>query len=80
MVIFLTADNIKNRINEICTLFGFEYNGIRGYVDPFSETSFDLFYDGKTTQANSIDEVMSTPFFDGKALNDICDKIEITEW
>ena len=76
----MTAKDISDRINEICTLFGFEYEGIDGNVDPFSESDFDLFYDGKTTKVHSIKEVMTTPFINGKALDEIYNKIEITEW
>ncbi len=33
----MKKENIKSRINEFCTLFGFEYNGKNGDVAPFSE-------------------------------------------
>lgn len=31
----MTADKIRNRIDEGVTLFGFEYNGKAGNVDPY---------------------------------------------
>ena len=76
----MKKEDIKNRINEFCTLFGFEYNGKNGDVDHFSENEFNLTFDGETITVHSIAEVMETPFFDGKCLNDICDEINIAEW
>ena len=76
----MTAEKIKARIAEHCTLFGFEYKGKIGDVDPYSDDSYDLTYDGETINVHSIDEVMNTPYFDGKCLNEIYNEIEITEW
>ena len=45
-------------------------------VDPFSAKHFDMWYGDKFMEAHSIDEVMQTPFFDGKALGDIVDPLE----
>lgn len=73
----MTTEEIRHRISEICTLFGFEYNGKVGDVDPFSETDFDLTYDGETIKVDSIDKVMETPFFDGKSLAEIVSEIDI---
>lgn len=76
----MTPEKIKGRINELCTLFGFEYNGKIGNVDPYSRNRFLLFYDGVDQVVTDIDSVMSTPFIDGKSLNEVYDKITITEW
>lgn len=76
----MKADAIKNRIAEICTLFGFEYHGKDGNVDPYSQTEFLLFFDGAEKTVHSIDEVMSTPFFDGKSLAEIADEITNIDW
>ena len=59
----MKKENIKSRINEFCTLFGFEYNGKNGDVDHFSENEFNLTFDGETITVHSIDEVIETPFF-----------------
>ena len=69
----------------MCTLFGFIYDGKDGNVDPYyiPETNSDeflLYYNGTEQTVTSIDEVMNTPFINGKSLNEIADKIEITEW
>ncbi|MEG0897330.1 MAG: hypothetical protein RR867_09440 [Ruthenibacterium sp.] len=80
----MTAQKIQTRIAEICTLFGFEYNGKVGNIDPYylSEGQFEflLFFDGEEKTVTSIDAVMNEPFFDGKSLNDIAEDITITEW
>lgn len=75
----IQASKLKKRILEFTTLVGFDYMGKNGYVDPFNSGDFDLFYDGDTIKVDSIEKVMTTPFFDGKCLNDICDEIIITE-
>lgn len=76
----MTADKIKSRIAEICTLFGFEYKGKDGNVDPYSSTEFLLYYDGNEKTVHSIDEVMNTPFFGGHSLTEIAEDIIITEY
>ena len=76
----MTADKIKSRLLEFCTLLGFDYLGKRGYVDPFNQKKFILFYDGKSIKADNIEDVMSIPFFGEKSLNEIYNEIEIDEW
>ena len=81
----MTADKIKARIGEMCTLFGFEYNGKDGNVDPYylpetGEDSFLLFFDGNEQTVDNLDAVMNTPFIDGKTLREVSDKLVITEW
>ena len=36
------SDKIKNRINEICSHFTFEYNGKPCGIDPYSKNDFDM--------------------------------------
>lgn len=81
----MNADKIKQRIGEMGTLFGFEYNGKDGNVDPYylPETQtkeFLLFFDGKEQTVYNLDDVMSTPFIDGKTLTEVAENLEITEW
>ncbi|WP_418419662.1 hypothetical protein [Blautia sp.] len=75
----VTAKELKDRINSICTHVLFDYNGKECGVDPFSSDNFDMWYGSQMMNAKSIDEVMQTPFFDGKALQDIVDDIENVE-
>lgn len=80
----MTAKRIADRIAEMITLFGFEYNGKDGNVDPYympsGGSSFLLFFDGDEQIVHNIDAVMSTPFIAGKSLNELYDQIKITEW
>ncbi len=80
----MTLKAIGDRLLEMCTLFEFTYNGKDGNIDPYytpqNGNTFLLYYDGKEQTVYSIDEVLSTPFIDGKCLNEIYDQIEITDW
>lgn len=81
----MNAEKIKQRIGKMVTLFGFVYKGKDGNVDPYylPETKtkeFLLFFDGEEQTVYNIDDVMNTPFIEGKTLNDVADQIEITEW
>ena len=76
----MNAEKVKDRIAELCTHFLFEYNGIYCGVDPFNKNKFEMWYDKDFHVAKSIDEVMTHPMFDGKSLEEICDKIDIISW
>jgi hypothetical protein len=75
---------IKNTIVDCCTLFGFEYNGKDGNIDPCYKPgigdTFLLFYNGEEQSVDSLDAVFSTPFVEGHTLKEIADEIEVTEW
>lgn len=75
----MRALDLKERINSLCTHVLFTYNGKNCGVDPFNEKHFDMWYGEERMEAHSIDEVMETSFFDGKALRDIVDQIEDVE-
>lgn len=76
----MNAQKLKDRINQLCTHVTFDYNGKSCGVDPLSTSEFDMWYGDESITLDSIDEVMNKPFFDGKALKDIVDKVEfITE-
>lgn len=75
-----TSGQIRTRLLECVGIFIFEYIGIRGAVEPYSQTCFELYCGDETTSADSVDKVMNLPFFGGKCLNEIADKIEIEEW
>jgi hypothetical protein len=81
----MKAEKIKNRIKECVTLFGFEYNGKEGNVDPYyiptkKSYEFLLCFDGNEQTVYDIEAVMTTPFINGKTLNEVCNKIVITDW
>ena len=81
----MKAEKIKARIDDCVTLFGFEYRGKEGNVDPYyiheeKRYEFLLYFDGQEQIVNNIDDVMNTPFILGHTLNEVADEIEITEW
>ena len=77
----MSINKIRERINEICTIFSFEYKGVFCGIDPLSINEFSMWYgENKTHTAHDIDEVMSVKLFDGKSLNDIADEIDIIDF
>lgn len=76
----MTADRIKDRINQMISHFTFEYNGKNCGVDPFSKNDFDIWCGNDFKSVVSIDEVMNMPFFDNKSLSQIADEIKIIDW
>lgn len=81
----MTADKIKSRIEECATLFGFKYNGNVGNVDPYFKPTtksyeYVLFFNGEEQTVFDIETVMSTPFINGHSLNEIAERLEITDW
>ena len=75
----MTAIELRDRIKSLCTHVLFDYNGKECGVDPFNAKHFDMWYGDTFMEAHSIDEVMKTPFFGGKALEDILDQLEYVE-
>lgn len=57
----------------------FEYNGKNCGVDPFNAHYFDMWYGDTFMEAKSVDEVFSTPFFDGKSLSEIFPDVQDLE-
>lgn len=75
----MTANDLKNRIDELCSIVSFSYKGKEGHVDPYSHSQYLLWFDGDEMMVGSIEEVMNTPFFGGATLNEIADKITATD-
>ena len=75
---------VKEVIVDNATLFGFDYKGKSGNIDPCytPETgdTFLLFFDGNEQWVSSIDAVFSTPFINGKTFAEVADQITITDW
>ncbi len=79
----MKAIDIKSRIKECATLFEFEYNKKDGNIDPYYIQETDsyeylLYFDGDEQTVYHIDDVMNTPFIDGKTLNEVANEIEVT--
>ena len=75
-----TVDYIKQTLVVNGTLFGFEYRGKEGNIDPYyTNGKYLLFFDGKEKVVDSFEEVLSTPFIDGKTIVHVLEQITITE-
>ena len=81
----MNAEKIRSRISDCVTLFGFDYEGKSGGVDPYylpqtDSFEFLLFYGEDDITVCDIDDVMNTPFINGKTLSELSDKITIIDW
>lgn len=77
---FSKLNEVRDRLLEFSGLMIFRYQGKEFDIDPFSKTNFHINYNGKEFRANSIDEVISTPFLDGKCIKDVAQYIEVVDW
>ena len=77
-------DTIRDFVASCASMLYFQYKGKEGHVDPcYSKAkgySYLLWYDGDETTVHSVDEVMNTPFWDGKPLADIADDVTDITW
>ena len=71
----MTAFDMRNRIDSLAGHVLFDYKGHNCGVDPFSRNNIDMWYGQELMNAKSVDEVMTAPFFDGNALQDIMNDI-----
>ena len=69
----------SKEFNSMCSHVLFDYHGKECGVDPFNEKHFDMWCGKDYMEAHSIDEVMNSPFFEGKTLEDIIDQLENIE-
>ena len=76
----MNALELKAQINSLSTCVYFSYKGQDGGVDPFNENYFDMWYGDNYKKAESIDEVMNFPLFDGKSLSQIASQLDYIDW
>lgn len=76
----MTEFNMKEYLGNLTSHVMFEYNGYSCGVDPLARDNFDMWYGDESMTAHSIDEVMTTKFFDGKSLENILDDITDLEY
>lgn len=81
----MRLQEIERLLNLGGGLFGFEYEGKDGYVDPCWNLQteipqIELFYNGTTRTAHSVEEALKTPFVCGKTLRQIGEDITVTEY
>ena len=72
----MKSNEIKIRITSLCSHLTFDFEGKSCGVDPLAADQFDMWCGHDTMTAKSADEVMNTPFFDGKCLKEIADEIQ----
>lgn len=76
----MTVNKIKDRIASMASHVTFSYKGMDCGVDPLAQNRFDLWCGDSIITVDSIDAVMSTPFFIGQALKDIVQDLTNIEW
>ena len=72
----MRADEIRSYVASLCSHLTFDFEGKSCGVDPLAADQFDMWCGDDAMTAKSADEVMNTPFFDGKCLKEIADKIQ----
>lgn len=73
----MKAQDLKKLILSLSQDVVFSFNGQNACINPWNINKYEMGFGDNVMTAKSIDEVMSTPFFDGKPLNEIADKIEL---
>ena len=72
----MNKQELKDWIDSLTQDIDFEYLGISGSICPFSHSDISLCYGGKEQSFPSVDAVMNEPFFEGKSLSQICEKMK----
>lgn len=73
----MKASDLRSLIDSLAQDIDFLYDGKPGAICPYSRTDIGLCYDGVDIDVTSVDDAMSTPFIDGKSLNELCDLLDI---
>jgi len=72
----MKATALRNKIASLATHILFDYNGKSCGIDPISASHIDIWYGDSAMTANSVEEAMQTPLFDGMSLTDICELMQ----
>ena len=70
----MNAQELRDWIDSLTDDIEFQYKGVWGSICPFSRENISVSYGDEERTFNSVDEVMDTPFVDGKSMKDICDE------
>ena len=62
------ADDLRERIEEMCTHILFVLNGKDCGIDPIARDHIAIWCGNTMMTAKSVDEAMAAPIFDGKSL------------
>lgn len=71
---------IRDYIDSGASMLTFQYRGKEGQIDPYGPTEFLLWFEGEERTVHSLDEVMNTPFWDGKSLAEIAEEVTDITW
>ncbi len=71
---------IRDYIDSGASMLYFQYHDKEGHVDPYGPTEFLLWFEGEERTVHSLDEVMNTPFWDGKSLAEIAEEVTDITW
>lgn len=71
----MNAKELRDWIDSLTQDITFEYAGVSGSICPFTRTNISVSFGDKERTFRSVNDVMEKPFIAGKALKDICDKI-----
>lgn len=67
----MTNNDIREHLENLIGAITFEYNGYSCGIDPLGIDEFELWYGDESITLETIDEVMTTNFFNGNSLEDI---------
>lgn len=76
----MTIEEVKKYLTSLTSHILFEYKGKSCGIDPLSRTKFNMWFGSNAMAANSINEVMTVKFFDGKSLEEIWNNITNLEF
>ena len=73
----MTAKELQKWIESLTDDIEFQYKNVWGSICPFSKYNISVSYGKEERTFTSADDVMNTPFIDGKPIKDICDEFII---
>lgn len=76
----MNAENIKSVLSECCNDLVFVYNGKRSGVTSTAadyKTTYQVWYGNDTKEYDSIDDVMSDPFYGGKSISELIGNVNM---
>lgn len=75
----MSRNELRDFVASLTSHITFDFHGKSCGIDPLAPDQIDLWCGEDAMTATSVSEAMETPFFDGKSLNEIADKIENVE-
>lgn len=73
----MKPDNLRELIMSLTQDVVFEYDGAVACINPWSESKIEVGYDNEVKTYDNINDVMSDPFYHGKSLQEISEKLDI---